>query len=222
MKRLFLLFLFALLGSAEADIYTKPKAGAGGGIQGKVDAAITHAIALERDRKSCYKGAVGDGGKSFVFNGLPTGKYDLLLFTEDRVLMEGVFLGEPAEAAVKPSMKNLEERIEKADSFFNKYKLHRFGLIDEGAKLLAVVERMRDKETLTGGGEVLKGPVRRFEIAEFDKAADTWSFMVNRHLYREQDGPEQTAFFESRHVAALGGIRVIDSLKDIGSVAGSR
>jgi hypothetical protein len=92
------------------------------------------------------------------------------------------------------------------------------GLIEGGAKLLALIERMRDKETLTGGGEKLNGPVRRFELAEFDKAADTWSFMVNRHLYREEEKAGQGEFLDSKFLPGLGNVRVIESVKDLGAL----
>jgi len=223
MKVRLLLCFFAFVLSAAAEntkgIYTQTKPDTGGGITGKVASPLTHAIALERDRTSAYKGTLSEENTCFHFANLPTGKYDLLLFTRDRVLFEGLQLGEPADLGVGAERKNLEERVAKADGFFNKYRLHRMGLIDGGAKLLALIERVRDKETLTGGGEKLKGPVRRFELAQFDKAADTWSFLVNRHLYREEDTAGSVEFLDSNFVAPLGNIRVIESLKDLGAIA---
>jgi hypothetical protein len=222
MKARLLLCFFALTLSASAQnakgFYTQTSPGAGGGITAKVDTVLTCAIALERDRTSAYKGTLSEENTRFHFANLPTGKYDLLLFTKGRLLFEGLQLGEPADLGEGAGRKNLEERIAKADGFFNKYKLHRMGLIEQGAKLLTLVERVRDKETLTGGGEKLKGPVRRFELAQFDKAADTWSFMLNRHLYREEGAAGEVEFLDSRFVSSLGNIRVIESLKDLGAI----
>jgi hypothetical protein len=79
--------------------------------------------------------------------------------------------------------------------------------------------QVRDKETLTGGGERLNGPVRRFEFAQFEKAADTWSFLVNRHLYREEEAAGGIDFLESKFVPALGNLRVIESVKDLGAIS---
>jgi hypothetical protein len=223
MKIRFLLcfFAFALTAAAQntKGFYTQPKPSAGGGITAKVDAVLAYAIALERDRTSAYKGTLSEENTRFHFANLPTGKYDLLLFTKGSLVFEGLQLGEPADLGSGEGRKNLEERIAKADGFFNKYKLHRMGLIEEGSKLLALVERMRDKETLTGAGEKLNGPVRRFELAQFDKAADTWSFMVNRHLYREEDAAGRVEFLDSKFVPALGNIRVIEAVKDLGVIA---
>ena len=201
------------------NFYTKPKPEAGGGITGKVDSPLFIAIALERDRTSSYKGQLEDSGAKFVFKGLPTGKYDLILVTKDDHVVEGLFLGDEPTTVTGENLKRLEERIAAADGFFNKYQLQRFGLIENGAKILAFIERMRDKPALTQGGETLQGAVRRLEIAQFDRSADTWSFLVNRHLYREQEAPGKTQFLKNHHVPQLGGIRVIDSVKDIGSIA---
>ena len=223
MKAWFLLCFFALVWAVSAQntkhFYTQPKPGAGGGIIARVDTALTHAIALERDRVSAYKATLSEENTRFHFANLPTGKYDLLLFTKQGTLFEGLYLGDSAESVSGEGRKNLEERIAKADAFFNKYKLHRMGLIEGGSKLLALIEKMRDNETLTGGGEKLNGPVRRFELAQFDKAADTWSFLVNRHLYREEEEAGRSDFLGSKFVPSLGNLRVIESVKELGSIS---
>lgn len=219
----FLLCFFSLVWSVCAQntksFFTHPKPGVSGGITAKVDIALTHAIALERDRISAYAATLSEENTRFLFAGLPTGKYDLLLITKGDGVFEGLQLGEPFEFSAGNGRKNLEERIAKADAFYNKYKLHRMGLIEGGAKLLALIERMRDKETLTGGGEKLNGPIRRLEVAQFDKAADTWSFMVNRHLYREEEKAGQVEFLDSKHVPTLGSIRIIEAVKDLGVIS---
>jgi hypothetical protein len=200
------------------NFYTHPKPDAGGGIRGKVDKPLFTAIALERDRTSSYKAVLEEAGTRFVFPGLPTGKYDLIFVTKDDRLVEGLFLGEPGTEVTGDNFKNFEERVKVADAFFNKYQIQRFGVIENGTKILALVERMRDRDTLTQGGEKLSGAVRRLEIAQFDKAADTWSFLVNRHLYREQEAPGKTQFLKSRHLPQLSGIRIIESVKDLGAI----
>lgn len=204
---------------AETSFYTQPKPEANGAVVGRVEQGLSYALALERDRTSCYKGVLLEDGKRFEFRGLPTGKYDLVLFLKDRRVVEGLFLGDGAEGVVGKGRENFEERLQKADAFFNKYKLHRFGLVEGGTRILAFVERVRDKLALTGGGEALKGPVRRFEIAELEKATDTWTLLVNRHMYREEDAPGKNDFLNSLYLPALGGIRVINAPKDLGTVS---
>jgi hypothetical protein len=200
-------------------LYTKPVDGAGGGIAARVDQELTHAIALNRDRVQCFRGEISDGGKAFRLTGLPTGKYDLILVTKSGAIYEGVELGEDASKLSPVSIKNAEDRINKADTFFNKLKIHRTGLIEDGEKQLLFVERVRDKEILKQSGEVLKANLRRLEVVELIKAADDWQFLNTRHVYREEApvGPGM-AFFTHTYVPGLGNVRVIDSVKDLGSI----
>lgn len=201
-------------------LYTKPVDGAAGGIAGKVDQELTHAIALNRDRVQCFKGELTDGGKAFRVAGLPTGKYDLILVTKTGAIYEGVELGEDASKLPTVSVKNTETRTTKADTFFNKVKIHRNGLIEGGEKQLLFVERMRDKEILKQSGEVLKANLRRLEVVELIKATDDWQFFNTRHVYREEApvGPGM-GFFTHKYVPGLGNVRVIDSVKDLGTIA---
>lgn len=214
---------FSLSGTATAQtttLYTKPVAGATGGIAAKVDQELTHAIALNRDRVQCFKGELTDGGKAFRIAGLPTGKYDLILVTKAGTVFEGVDLGEDASKLPAVSVQNTEARIKKADTFFNQAKIHRNGLIENGEKQLLFVERLRDKEILTQSGEVLKANLRRLEVVELIKAADDWQFLNTRHVYREE-APVGAGmgFFTHKYVAGLGNVRVIDSVKDLGALA---
>jgi hypothetical protein len=212
-------FLLIAAHAQTTNLYTKPEASASGGISGQINQELTHAIALEHNRVSCYKAELS-GGKAFRFTGLPTGKYDLVLITKTGCVYEGVMLGDDASKLSPAALKHVEESVAKADTFFNKYKIERMGLIDNGERLLAFVERLRDLQILKQSGEVLKSNLRRFEVIDFTKAGDDWQMMTNRHLYREEQplGPNM-AFCKHAFVPELMGIRVIDSVKDIGSVA---
>jgi hypothetical protein len=195
-------------------------AGATGGIAARVDQELTHAIALNRDRVQCFRGDLSDGGKAFRIGGLPIGKYDLILVTKSGTIYEGIDLGADASRLPAISKQNTETRIGKADTFFNKVKILRNGLIEDGEKQLLLVERLRDKEILKQSGEVLKANLRRLEVVELIKAADDWQFLNTRHVYREEApvGPGMV-FFADKYVAGLGNVRVIDSVKDLGTLA---
>ena len=78
-------------------------------------------------------------------------------------------------------------------------------------RLLSSLGLLQELELPEGG--------RRFELAQFDRAADTWSFMVNRHLYREEDAAGRVEFLNSKFIPALGNVRVIESVKDLGVIA---
>ena len=221
MKRvLFFLILFlpALAGFAQPGrIYTAPDAGAAGGIAGSVTADLTHAIAIDHDRSHVYLAELSDSGHAFRFARLPVGKYDLVLVTKDRALYEGIALGDPAASLGPASMKNLVTRISLADSFFNRYTIHRTGIA--GGRVLVFVERIRDKTILKQSGEKLDADLRRLEVIELEQAGDDWQMVATRHIYREGEPIEDTPPF-LKHVffSALGNIRVVDTVKELGAL----
>ncbi len=215
--------LAAFNGPAAAEtknFYTHPQAGVPGGIAGKVDQPLTHALALHRDRLQCFKAALSEGGKVFRFAGLPTGKYDLVLVTLSGGVYEGLALGGEVEKLSGRSGENFQARIKVSDRFFNRARIHRFALIDGGEKGLAFVERIRDDPTLRQSGEALGANLRRLEVIDLEKAADDWTISTSRHIYREE-APLKAGlpFLQHQFVAGLGNIRVIDTVKDLGTVA---
>ncbi|MDB6174445.1 MAG: hypothetical protein JWL59_3756 [Chthoniobacteraceae bacterium] len=213
------LFLCSRLSAQTTHLYTAPVAQAAGGISARVDQPLTHALALNRDRLRCFRAQLSEGGKSIRFTGLPTGKYDLVLVTMSGRVFEGVELGADADKLTGVSLKNFEKRVAAADTFFNRVRIHRFGLFEDGEKALLFVERIRDKLIFQQSGDQLKSNLRRLEIIDFERAADDWTEVTTRHIYREEaplgDG---MAFLGSQFVAGLGGVRVIDTLKELGNL----
>ena len=202
-----------------ANLYTKPVPGAAGGISGRVNTELTHAVALHRDRVSCYRAEISDGGQAFRFSGLPTGKYDLVFITKSGGIYEGLFLGESRDSMTGIMRQKLDERVLKADTFFNKARLHRFGVTEDGNLCLAFVERVRDTLILKQSGETLNSNLRRFEIIDLAKATDNWQMMTSRHIYREEAPVgEGMGFNDHRHLPGLGNLRVIDTVKDLGNI----
>ena len=219
---LLLLFLaWARPASAQTTVlYTKPAAGATGGISGKVETELTHAIALNRDYTQCFRGDLSEGGKAFRISGLPVGKYDLICVTKAGQIFEGVELGEDGSKLPADSVKHAEQRITKADTFFPKAKIHRLGLIEGGEKMMLFVERLRDTYIFRQDGNQLKSNLRRIEVVELIKAKDDWQMLNTRHLYREEAPMvENMPFFTHKQVPELSNVRVIDSVKDLGTIS---
>lgn len=210
---LLLLLAGAFAWAQSGRIYTEPAPDAAGGIEGKSGTRLTLALAVDHEREHVYKGELA--ADAFRFTHIPAGKYDLVLLTSDNTILEGLSLGsEPADKMPEPLRKNFEKRISVADSFFNRYVIHRAAL--EGDTAFALVERLRDKETLKQSGEKLEANVRRIEIVELARATDDWQYTRTRHIYREPE-PIRSAppFFQHRFVPALGNIRVVDTIKTI-------
>ncbi len=209
--------------SCRADvqrIYTAPDASAPGGIEGKVEVALIYALAINQDRVRVYQAALSDGDRGFKFRGLPTGKYDLVFLAKNKVAYEGLVLGETDFSKQPPaSFKNLEDRVEKSDKFFSRYKIHRAMVDAEGEHAFAFVERLRDKDILKQSGEHLNQYLRRFEVITFQRATDTWQLREARHIYREPEPIyDPMPFFKDRYVPELGNIRIVDSVKNLGAI----
>jgi len=214
-----LVILFASVAFADTQrIYTQPEAGAAGGIEGSAGIELTHALAVDHERSHVYRAELLDAGKTFRFAHLPIGKYDLVLMAKNRVVYEGLALGEPAPALSPASADNLKKRVSVADSFYNRYTIHRTGF--EGDRALAFVERIRDKLTLKQNAEKLGSNLRRFEVIELEQASDDWQMVTTRHLYREEEPIEASPpFFKHFQVPGLGSIRVVDSVKQLGALS---
>ena len=198
-------------------IYTVPDPAAGGGIALAVDTPLTHAMAVEHDRKRVFNGSLSADGLQVTFAHLPTGKYDIVLTAKNRNVFEGLNLGPEPQGLSETSFKNLQDRVATGDTFFNRWTIHRLGISDETA--LVFVERLRDKKIYQQSGETLQSNVRRFEILEMKQATDTWQVADTRHLYRETEPIEPSPpLYKHAFVAALGNVRVIDQTKNLGKL----
>ena len=199
-------------------IYTAPNPAATGGIAGVLPAGeVTHAIAVESERVCVYRALPVAGSSQFRFENLPVGKYDVVLVTKERQVLEGLRLG-GALAAMPPTVRmNLETRVAKADSYFNRYVIHRCGIVND--RILAFVERIRDRPILTQGGESVNANVRRLEIIELTQAVDDWQMNQTRHVYRQYEPVEKSPpFLRHVYVPALSGIRVVTTTKELGTI----
>lgn len=220
---LFSLFacLFAAAGAfAQAGrIYTKPDPANPGGLAGRVSMPLTHAVAIEHDRTRVYLADLSAGGREFRFSHLPIGKYDLVLFSKNGPVFEGLALGAPATLP-EPSAQHMQERMAAADTFFNQATLHRTGISEDGETVLAFVERYRANNVLKQNADHLNQLVRRFEVIEFTRATDDWQLTSSRHIYREGEPiPATPQFRKTVQLPALSGVRIITNIKDLGDIA---
>ena len=199
-------------------IYTAPDPAATGGLIGTLPVGeLTHAMAVDSERVRVYRAVPVAGSNQFRFGNLPVGKYDLVLVTKERQVFEGLRLG---SVIVLPagSQTNLATRIAKADSYFNRYIIHRCGIVDD--RILALVERIRDRQILTQSGDLVKANIRRLEIIELTQAGDDWQMNQTRHVYRQYEPLEKSpAFCRHTYLPALSGIRVVTTLKELGTIA---
>jgi len=205
------------LADGPGRIYTKPLDADSGAIAGKVKGtALTHAIAVERDRSRVYLAGLDADGSGFRFEKLPVGRLDLVLVTRDNRVIEGLALGAAAELPAQRT-EHLAQGVAKADSFFNRHVRHRAG-INAGVALV-FTERVRDHQILRGSGEELNAGLRRLEIIELHEADDDWQMTGTRHLYREETQRlKGIPFLAHQHLPALGGLRVAATVRDLGTL----
>ena len=200
-------------------IYTAPDPAATGGITGTLPVGeLTHAMAVDSERVRVYRALPVAGSNLFRFENLPVGKYDLVLVTKERRVFEGLRLGDSIATLPPTPRTNLETRIDKADSYFNRHIIHRCGMVDD--RILAFVERIRDRPLMTQNGDLINKNIRRFEIIELTQAADDWQMNQTRHVYRQYEPKEQSPpFCRHTYVPVLSGIRVVTTLKELGMIA---
>lgn len=198
-------------------LYTAPDSSNTGGISGSISKGdIKYAMAIDHDRKRVYRNECK--GSNFSFTGIAVGKYDLVLVTTDGKVYEGLALGDPATTLSPTSLENLKKRITKADEFFNRSTPHRLGV--DGDRAYAFVERLRDKDTLTQGGQLMDVEIRRLEVIQFTQAIDDWQMVESRHLCREPEPGrgKHRPFLEPVNLPALGNIRVVNTVKELGRI----
>jgi hypothetical protein len=207
----------ALAADTVQRIYTVPDPQDAGGIKGRCAASTTHALAVNRDHVRVYRGETSADGHAFNFAHLPLGKYDLVLVARDRLVYEGLALGEPSRSDLPPaSLANLKKRVEAADAFFNHVKIHRVGF--DGSNCYAFVERTSDRQILRQDGVELGKNLRRLEIIELAQATDDWQVTTQREIYREEQPSGGIGFLTDKFVPEFSNLRIIDRIKDVGSV----
>lgn len=205
--------------AASGRLYAVGAPGDTGAIRGRLATGeVRLAVAVDSSREKVFRAEVAPQG-AFCFERLSVGRFSLAIVTRDGALVEGIPLGDEAafRALDGTSAANLRKRVVEADSFFNRHAIHRAGI--EGDRALVLVERIRDKLILKGSGEKLPANLRRLEVVELARATDDWELMSSRSFYREEE-PQIPGmpFLAHRHEPSLGGIRVVDSAVEIGTI----
>ncbi len=221
----FLASLALACATARAEIYDPPTSSPGG-VRGSVNSPISAAILVGANLTSIYNGTVSPDKKSFEFRGIPVGKYDILLFDEpaDKNRKGAIYSGlavTPGHSEVPPQFADrFMERTRLNDKFFSRFNIAGFSFTDGNAIGLAVIERIKESPITHMNGTVQTHYLRRVELATMELAVDDWKTNANRHVYRVEM-PTETGkpFLDYIPVPALGRIRVVDSVKDLGQIS---
>ena len=212
-------------------LYKKPDPASSGGLRGSIGAPalpIEQILAVSaEDVDQVYQGEVGGAQRNtFQFNGLPVGKYDLVVVFASE-FYEGLHLSaEPSTLSAQDLVK-INASIQKSEPFFPKKFLHRLeGQTGRGQEARAVCTYFRDKgselDVEKFEGKSSRPDFRRtFKLVLLKDVGPGWQVARARDLYPVWMDPKN-ALPVHKHSPALHQIRVADQLKDIGALQLSR
>jgi hypothetical protein len=209
--------------STGAYLYTPPDPSAGGGIRGRIsapDKPLAAAYALPADEpRFVYKGAVaGKDKREFSFAGLPTGKYDLLLVFDD-VFYEGLTLARKDDSLAAKDRESIEAIIAKTEPYYTTKTVHRLG--GQGGtsgEARCICSFFRAKESVGFiDGAVYPDHRRSLKLVVLEEVGPGWQVVKTREIHTAMVKPG-TGLLAHVYRHNLGGIRVIDQVKDVGDI----
>ena len=207
-------------------LYTPPDPASGGGIEGRIaapDKAIAGIFAMPQDDyKRVYRGDTDGDGRAFHFAGLPPGKYDLVVLYTDG-FYEGLTLSREADSLTAGDQKAIEAAIAKSTPFFDTKKIHRCeGVTGHAGYARCVLQEVRTRPVTLQSAEVRTDiQVRSLKLAlPEDVGSMGWSLVNTREIVRQEvTSSEMKGLLPHHFRAKLGGIRVIDSVKALGTLS---
>jgi hypothetical protein len=225
MERIAAILMLSLAAAAFAasdGIYSDPDPASPGGIRGHIatpSAPIEQVLAIPFDEPGLvYKGLVeGDDRRSFSFRGLPMRKYDLIVIYRDR-FYEGLKLHDDASTLTAEDQAKIEETIRKSEPFFLKKRTHRLeGATGRGGEARGLCTYLRDKSSFEGLEKLREEHRRTFKLVTLKNVGPGWQIVRARDLHpvfvQPDEGNPEHIFSET-----LGGVRVTDQVRDLGSV----
>lgn len=206
-------------------LYTSPDPDSTGGITGKIinpGMPILEILAMPPDHPELvYEGKViGESRQGFLFENLPTSKYDLFVIYENE-FYEGLELSFVPDTLTDKDRKSIDYIVKASDPFFNKKIIHRVeGTTGRGNFARCVVTQYRDGPgTVTAYYEAMKGENRRtFKLIWLKDVGVGWQVVQKRDLYPVTAA--MNLMTPTHHFSkVLSRIRVTDTVKDLGEIS---
>ena len=206
-------------------LYTPAEAAAGGGLKGQIVRAdrqvrAVFAMAVD-DYRLVYKGELAGDGQGFSFHGLPVGRYDLVALFDD-AFAEGLTLTRADNSLAAADVAAIESAVRKITPFFDTKSLHRCeGTGGEAGKARGVLQEVRTRPVTLQSAAVRSDiQVRSVKLLLAERVGSPgWSVSDTREIVRQEVGPqEQRGLLNHIHDAKMGGIRVLETVKDVGEV----
>jgi len=213
---------FSLAQSTAKYLYTKPDPSAAGGIKGRIAnpaKPVAGVFAIPPDEpKNVYKAELsGDGGRDFSFSGLPMGRYDLVVLF-DNTVYEGLSLTQEDDTLTPQDRKLIETIINKSEGYFEIKVIHRLaGTTGDGNEARAFCTFYHAKPSTDITGVFYPDPRRSIKLAVLKDVGPGWQIVRTREIHvdfvKKENGIPRHV-----HTDILSGIRVSDSVKNIGEL----
>lgn len=206
-------------------LYTKPDPAASGGIRAKLadgTMPVQQAFAIDNGNpKLVYKGVVAEDVQEISFAGLPTAIYDLLLVAPDR-FYEGCRLTRDPDTVTDRDRTAIVAIVNASIPFFDTKKIHRCeGSTGRTGKVRCVLQEVRTRPVTLQSAEVRTDiQIRSIKLAFLEDVGETgWQMVHTREIVRTEVGPRDVkGVLPHCYLPALGGIRVVDTEKDLGEL----
>jgi hypothetical protein len=205
-------------------LYTPPDPSATGGIAGRLapaDQPLLRVLALPTDDPaSVYQGEVAADGRAFSFQGLPVAKYDLVLVLADE-FREGLTLRRGENTLADRDRQAIRDKLMVSVPFFDTKEIHRCeGTTGREGRARCVLQEVRTRPvTLQDGSVHPELQIRSFKLVLVEDVGPGWHVVRTREIIRQEvAGNERKGVLPVRYDARLGGIRVVKTVKDIGTI----
>ena len=203
-------------------LYTSPAPEATGGLHMVSSVPLEFALAIsESNPEHVYRAALGPDKEDVTFSNLPVSKYDLVLTTKDQ-FYEGVSLNRDESSLTPDDRKAIEEIFSRSIPFLNVKRTEAVkGTPGDGGRAMALVQWMRvGGNLLNQNGDLLAGhQIRSLRLAFLADVGVGWQVTATRELLRTDVFPDMLkGFLPVLYLDALSGVRVTDSVKNIGTI----
>ncbi len=203
-------------------LYTPPDPSATGGIRLVSSDPLEFAFAIpESDQEHVYKATLGSDHKQVSFSGLPISRYDLVLVTTEQ-FYEGITLNRDENSLTPKDIAAMEEVFSRSVPFMNVKRIEIVkGTPGDNGHATAIVQWMRiGGNLLNQNGDLMVGhSIRSLRLAFLADVGPGWQVTGTREIIRTDVFPDMPkGFFGTTYMDVLNGVRVVDSVKDIGAV----
>jgi len=203
-------------------LYTSPEPTAPGGLHLVSSLPLEFALAIpQSNQEHVYKAAIGPDHKDISFSGLPVSKYDLVLVTKTH-FYEGISLNRDDNSLSPDDLAAIDQILSRSVPFFDVKRTELVkGTPGDSGQATAIVQWMRIHGRLLNqnADEMTGHQIRTLRLAFLADVGPGWQVTATREILRTDVFPDMPrGFLSVTCVDALNGIRITDSVKDIGPV----